>query len=91
MSAHIPRGDKQIDSDDDYSEILGGSIGGLHQTDIPRVITNLVEDHGRGIEIRIQPEPLPDDHHYFVEWQYLEFDYGTMTWNPLLARGVDHD
>jgi hypothetical protein len=54
--------------EDDQTGVLGGSIGGLHRDDVPRVVSNLLNDRGRGVEIRTRPESLPDDHHYAVEW-----------------------
>ena len=75
-----------IEADEDDSEVLGGSIGGLHQGDIPRVVGNLLDELARAVEIQIRPEPMPNNHHYIVEWRYLEYDYGVMGWKPVRER-----
>lgn len=29
---------------------------------------------------------MPNNHHYIVEWRYLEYDFGMMEWKPVQER-----
>lgn len=62
--------------------MLGGAVGGLDRSDVPRVVSNLLEGcREREVELTIRPEVIGG--YYTVEWQYLEFDGEVQDWQPL--------
>jgi len=71
-----------IDEQPQYTEVLGGAVGGLKREDVPRVVSNLLQEcRDREVELTIRPEVIGG--YYTVEWQYVELDQDGMGWEPL--------
>lgn len=65
---------------------LGGSFGGLWDSDCSRYVAdllNLSNQHGRPLRIVVEPEPFDGDaHHWTVTYEWLEWDE-RKGWVPL--------
>jgi hypothetical protein len=49
-----------------------------------KAVADLLHDGSdRDLEIRIEPEPVPDRSEFRVEWQYIAYDYSEDAWKPI--------
>lgn len=59
---------------------LGGSQGGLWDSDLPGLVRGLLEENPRPLRITIEPEDT-DCHHWVLRYEYLAWRRGR--WIPL--------
>lgn len=57
-------------TDDGYSDLLGGAVGGIAKKDVAKIVANLLADRETDIELWIRPERAGWG--YTVEWTTLD-------------------
>lgn len=55
---------------------------GIHVKDVPRTVAEFLEND-RHVALRIRPEPEPDALEFRIEWELLDYDAETETWEPV--------
>jgi hypothetical protein len=65
-------------TDDEKTDVLGGAVGGVSSSDVPRIVENLLTEREHELEIWIRPERVGSK--YTVEWTAVTYDWEELDW-----------